>query len=67
VRLTAVVEPKVYGNGISVYIFMNRPDHEEEILSAAGHASVTYRLMARHQCGGGGGGGRAIDCSFQEQ
>lgn len=34
VRLTAVVDPKVFGYGISVDIFLEiAPDHEEEILA----------------------------------
>jgi len=44
VRLTAVVEPKVFGYGISVDIFLEiAPDHEEEILSALmGMPQITY-------------------------
>ena len=44
VRLTAVVEPKVFGYGISVDIFLEiAPDHEEEILnSLLAMPQVTY-------------------------
>lgn len=44
VRLTAVVEPKVFGYGISVDIFLEiAPDHEEEILqSLTSMPQITY-------------------------